>query len=210
MVGCFLLFPISIFSSFSSLTLTLTPNNLYQRKGMTWSTPIPTSSKPYWTNFTSCTSKVRSILFTIHCSMLFIPSNISMYVPVKKPREQVADAEALLDFTRTLVGSVKSLVNEGITPSHFVSSLLKYYHQPSFNWQKLGLAVSPFFPTVVNGSSTMYVTLLITTSLLANHYYIPFILTLLSTFKAWSNGKSTQATQSTRPREKKCWPYYNC
>lgn len=147
--------------------------------------------------------------------MLFIPSNIInifMYVPVKKPREQVADAEALLDFTRTLVGSVKSLVNEGITPSHFVSSLLKYYHQPSFNWQKLGLAVSPFFLTV-NGSSTMYVTLLITTSLLANHYYIPSFLPcvlLLSTFKAWSNGKSTQATQSTRPREKKCWPYYNC
>ncbi|XP_057427616.1 non-structural maintenance of chromosomes element 4 homolog A-like [Lotus japonicus] len=78
-----------------------------------------------------------------------------LHEQVKKPREQVADAEALLDFTRTLVGSVKSLVNEGITPSHFVSSLLKYYHQPSFNWQKLGLAVSPFFPTVVNGSSTM-------------------------------------------------------
>ncbi|GAU12064.1 hypothetical protein TSUD_00300 [Trifolium subterraneum] len=69
---------------------------------------------------------------------------------VKRPREQVADAEALLDLTRTLLGSVKSLVNEGVTPSQFVSSLLKHYAHPpntSINWQKLGIAVSPIFLT---------------------------------------------------------------
>ncbi|TKY50552.1 Non-structural maintenance of chromosomes element 4-like A [Spatholobus suberectus] len=77
---------------------------------------------------------------------------------VEKPREQVADAEALLDLTRTLVGSVRSLANEGVTPSQFVSSLLIHYGhgqgQDSINWQKLGLAVSPIFLSV-HGSSTM-------------------------------------------------------
>ncbi|XP_020239982.1 non-structural maintenance of chromosomes element 4 homolog A [Cajanus cajan] len=75
---------------------------------------------------------------------------------VEKPREQVADAEALLDLTRTLVGSVRSLANEGVTPSQFVSSLLIHYGQAqdSIDWQKLGLAVSPIFLSV-HGSSTM-------------------------------------------------------
>ncbi|WVY92483.1 hypothetical protein V8G54_031571 [Vigna mungo] len=77
---------------------------------------------------------------------------------VEKPREQVADAEALLDLTRTVVGSVRSLANEGVTPSQFVSSLLIRYGQgqgqDSIDWQKLGIAVSPIFLSV-HGSSTM-------------------------------------------------------
>ncbi|KAK7343224.1 hypothetical protein VNO77_11808 [Canavalia gladiata] len=80
-----------------------------------------------------------------------------LHEQVEKPREQVADAEALLDLTRTLVGSVRSLTNEGVTPSHFVTSLLKHYAQGpqnSINWNKLGLAVSPIFLSV-HGSSTM-------------------------------------------------------
>lgn len=78
---------------------------------------------------------------------------------VKKPREQVADAEALLDLTRSLVGSVKSLVNEGVTPSQFVSSLIQRYApspNSSIDWQKLGTSVSSVFLTV-HGSSTMLV-----------------------------------------------------
>jgi hypothetical protein len=82
-----------------------------------------------------------------------------LHEQVKKPREQVADAEALLDLTRTLVGSVKSLVNEGVTPSQFVSSLLKHYARGSntsidIDWHQLGISVSPIFLTV-HGSSTM-------------------------------------------------------
>ena len=81
---------------------------------------------------------------------------------VQKPREQVADAEALLDLTRTLVGSVRSLVSEGITPAEFVGCLLKEYGQStiqdgsqnSIDWRKLGLAVSPIFMKV-QGCCTM-------------------------------------------------------
>ncbi|KAK7255515.1 hypothetical protein RIF29_28928 [Crotalaria pallida] len=38
-------------------------------------------------------------------------------------------AEALLDLTRTLVGSVKSMLNEGVTPAQFAGCLLKDYGQ---------------------------------------------------------------------------------
>lgn len=46
---------------------------------------------------------------------------------MQKPREQVADAEALLDITNTLVTFVKAHSNEGITPSDFVNCLLKNF-----------------------------------------------------------------------------------
>ncbi|KAK7390706.1 hypothetical protein VNO78_18729 [Psophocarpus tetragonolobus] len=79
-----------------------------------------------------------------------------LHEQVEKPREQVADAEALLDLTRTLAGSVRSLANEGVTPSQFVSSLLLRYAHPSnsIHWHKLGLALSPIFLSVP-GSCTM-------------------------------------------------------
>ncbi|PSR84549.1 Non-structural maintenance of chromosomes element 4 B like [Actinidia chinensis var. chinensis] len=44
---------------------------------------------------------------------------------VQKPREQVADAEALLDITSTLVSSVKGHSKDGITPSDFVNCLMR-------------------------------------------------------------------------------------
>ena len=48
---------------------------------------------------------------------------------VQRPREQIADAEALLDITTTLVKSVRSHSSEGITPSDFVTALLKKFGQ---------------------------------------------------------------------------------
>ncbi|XP_057484920.1 non-structural maintenance of chromosomes element 4 homolog A-like [Actinidia eriantha] len=49
----------------------------------------------------------------------------SLHQLVQKPREQVADAEALLDITNTLVSYVKGHSKDGITPSDFVNCLLR-------------------------------------------------------------------------------------
>ncbi|XP_054821953.1 non-structural maintenance of chromosomes element 4 homolog A [Prosopis cineraria] len=85
---------------------------------------------------------------------------------VQKPREQVADAEALLDLATTLVGSVKSLLSDGATPSEFVSCMINEFGQSnrglsseespqnSINWKDVGLAVSPIFMKV-HGCCTM-------------------------------------------------------
>ncbi|KAG8657799.1 hypothetical protein MANES_03G090428v8 [Manihot esculenta] len=84
---------------------------------------------------------------------------------VQKPREQVADAEALLGLTSTLVSSVKSQSNEGITAADFVSCVLSQFGQSNrtldeenlsslIKWKEIGLAVSPIFRKC-NGFNTM-------------------------------------------------------
>lgn len=81
----------------------------------------------------------------------------SLHQLVQKPREQVADAEALLDITNTLVTSVKAQSNEGVTAGDFVSSLLKGFgrlgggsdgtdgSRNAVKWKKLGIVVSHVF-----------------------------------------------------------------
>ncbi|KAF4374523.1 hypothetical protein F8388_016074 [Cannabis sativa] len=77
----------------------------------------------------------------------------SLHQLVQKPREQVADAEALLDITSTLMSSVKAHGIHGITPSTFVSSLLMEFgrsgtmeEQVSLTfWKDVGVAVSDVF-----------------------------------------------------------------
>ncbi|GER52475.1 non-structural maintenance of chromosome element [Striga asiatica] len=81
----------------------------------------------------------------------------SLHQLVQKPREQVADAEALFDITNTLVTSVKAFNNEGVTPSDFVSCLLREFTQdgrPSSSqnegrslicWKDIGQVVSHVF-----------------------------------------------------------------
>ncbi|KAJ0961696.1 hypothetical protein J5N97_000015 [Dioscorea zingiberensis] len=77
----------------------------------------------------------------------------SLHQFVQKPREQVADAEALLDIANTLVTSVKSQINDGLTPSNFVTALLRNYGQQvrnaslgnaqnTISWADVGLSVS--------------------------------------------------------------------
>ncbi|GJX65670.1 non-structural maintenance of chromosomes element 4 homolog A [Tanacetum coccineum] len=78
-------------------------------------------------------------------------------ISVQKPREQVADAEALLDITNTLVTSVKAQSNEGVTAGDFVSSLLKGFgrlgggndgtdgSRNAVKWKNLGIVVSHVF-----------------------------------------------------------------
>ena len=77
----------------------------------------------------------------------------SLHEQVQRPREQVADAEALLDITTTLVKSVRSQSSEGITPSDFVTALLKKFGQQatldsepvSLRWADVGLSASHVF-----------------------------------------------------------------
>lgn len=86
---------------------------------------------------------------------------------VQKPREQVTDAEALLDIANTLVSSVQSQSNAGVTPTDFVSCLISEFGQSngrrlasqentqiSINWEDIGLAISPFLSTC-HGCCTM-------------------------------------------------------
>ncbi|KAE8778893.1 non-structural maintenance of chromosomes element 4a [Hordeum vulgare] len=77
----------------------------------------------------------------------------SLHEQVQRPREQVADAEALLDITTTFVKSVRSQSSEGITPSDFVTALLKKFGQQatldsepvSLRWVDVGLSASHVF-----------------------------------------------------------------
>ncbi|KAG0475552.1 hypothetical protein HPP92_015238 [Vanilla planifolia] len=84
---------------------------------------------------------------------------------VKKPREQVADAETLLDIAKTLVSSVRSESTEGVTPSDFVTAILKNFShvehreqddnsQNVVSWEKIGISLSHIFQAV-SGCCTM-------------------------------------------------------
>lgn len=76
---------------------------------------------------------------------------------MQKPREQVADAEALLDIANTLMTSVKAQSSEGVTAGDFVSCLLKNFGQlgggndgsdqsrNSVRWKDVGSVVSRVF-----------------------------------------------------------------
>jgi hypothetical protein len=75
---------------------------------------------------------------------------------VQKPREQIADAEALLGITTSLGASVRSHSALGITPSDLVAGLLKKFGTPadvygegaSLRWRDVGLAASHVFMRV--------------------------------------------------------------
>ncbi|KAL3828147.1 hypothetical protein ACJIZ3_016949 [Penstemon smallii] len=80
----------------------------------------------------------------------------NMHQHVSKPREQVADAETLLGLATSLAACVKALTAGGVTPSEFVSSLIKQFGQrksmkglskdsPNIKWLDIGLHVSTIF-----------------------------------------------------------------
>lgn len=88
-------------------------------------------------------------------------------ISVTKPREQVADALALLDITKSLVVSVKAQANGGLTPSAFVTHIIKEFggqggiststkdcNRNSIAWKDIGVAVSNIFGGAY-GCSTM-------------------------------------------------------
>lgn len=81
---------------------------------------------------------------------------------VQRPREQIADAEALLDIATSLVTSVRSQSALEIMPSDFVAGLLKMFGKQggaddevaSLSWGGVGLAASHVF-IAVPGYCTM-------------------------------------------------------
>uniref|UniRef100_A0ACD6AGW5 Uncharacterized protein n=1 Tax=Avena sativa TaxID=4498 RepID=A0ACD6AGW5_AVESA len=86
----------------------------------------------------------------------------SLHKLVQKPREQIADAEALLDIATSLAGAVRSQSALGITPSDLVAGLLKKFgtradangEGVSLRWAELGFATSHVF-MAVPGCGTM-------------------------------------------------------
>ncbi|KAJ0028675.1 hypothetical protein Pint_36445 [Pistacia integerrima] len=92
--------------------------------------------------------------------------SVKSRINVQKPREQIADAEALLDITSTMVACVQVENNGGIIISDFVSSLLRDFGQQSgpsstakagcasIAWADVGVVVSDAFRNSC-GCSTM-------------------------------------------------------
>ncbi|KAH9302472.1 hypothetical protein KI387_014055, partial [Taxus chinensis] len=92
----------------------------------------------------------------------------SLHNLVQKPREQVADAEALFDITATLFATVKRSQNsDGVTSADFISSILTNFSgqangsqplvgndQLLISWGKLGCLASSVFQDA-SGISTM-------------------------------------------------------
>lgn len=114
---------------------------------------------------------------------------VNFVLSVQKPREQVADAEALLDITSTLMTSVKAQCNEGMTPSEYVACIVRDFGiegGASIDWKKIGLDV-PYAFKRAPGCCTMYVYMCFFILL-----YL-FVLTAItelfgaSFFKAWAN-----------------------
>ncbi|CAA7397981.1 unnamed protein product [Spirodela intermedia] len=79
----------------------------------------------------------------------------ALHQQVKKPREQIADAEALLNITSTLVTTIRSHGNDGLTPSDFVRAMLRKFGQQGGTgsegacshafWKDVGSAVAHVF-----------------------------------------------------------------
>lgn len=96
----------------------------------------------------------------------FIEEVDSLHQLVQKPREQIADAEALFDITNTLVISVKAYNSDGVTPSEFVSCLLRDFGQEGgssssqnelrslVRWEDIGEVASHVFRSA-HGCRTM-------------------------------------------------------
>ncbi|TXG73165.1 hypothetical protein EZV62_001744 [Acer yangbiense] len=90
----------------------------------------------------------------------------NLHQHVQKPREQVADAEALLEVASTLVTSAQSQSNEGVTPADFINGLITKFAKTnrrlasqgdahaSVDWNKIGLMVLPAL-SICYGCCTM-------------------------------------------------------
>ncbi|KAH0721001.1 hypothetical protein KY290_006286 [Solanum tuberosum] len=116
--------------------------------------------RSHYLNFKNRISDERDNISTVDSDRFksIIEEVERLHQQVQKPREQVADAEALLDITNTLVTTVKAHSNGGVTPSDFVSCLLRDFGQEggssrrteedgnsAVHWYNVGRAVSHVF-----------------------------------------------------------------
>ncbi|CAN4118422.1 unnamed protein product [Withania somnifera] len=115
--------------------------------------------RSHYLNFKSRISDERDNISTVDSDRFksIIEEVERLHQQVQKPREQVADAEALLDITTMLVTTVKVHSDGGVTPSDFVSCLLRDFgheggssRRPeedgnSIHWKDIGRAVSHVF-----------------------------------------------------------------
>ncbi|PHT93664.1 hypothetical protein T459_01546 [Capsicum annuum] len=118
---------------------------IQDRVKVAYTSPFPEPTRYY--------SGYDVVVVDIYVVVVLLSMKGGLGVPVKKPREQVADAEALFDLTRTLVTSVRSHNTDGITPYMFISSLLRVYGSRSakrhsrnantLHWKKIRHVVSP-------------------------------------------------------------------
>ncbi|XP_015160090.1 non-structural maintenance of chromosomes element 4 homolog A-like [Solanum tuberosum] len=117
-------------------------------------------------------SLIRTIVDETRCELgaagsnkfnIVLNSVQDLYLNVKRPREQVADAEALLGLTNTVVESLQLRPNCSISPSIFISWLLQVYglrkgrsknamehfiigkSLKTVNWEKIGADASLVF-----------------------------------------------------------------
>uniref|UniRef100_A0A803KLZ2 Non-structural maintenance of chromosomes element 4 n=1 Tax=Chenopodium quinoa TaxID=63459 RepID=A0A803KLZ2_CHEQI len=85
-------------------------------------------------------------------------------IHVSTTREQVTDAETLLDMANTLVTTARSYSKDGLTPSDFMTSLVRKFgvadgskvekDRASIKWDAIGVLVCPIFKNA-QGCSTM-------------------------------------------------------
>ncbi|WMV52876.1 hypothetical protein MTR67_046261 [Solanum verrucosum] len=115
--------------------------------------------RSHYLNFKNRISDERDNISTVDSDRFksIIEEVERLHQQVQKPREQVADAEALLDITNTLVTTVKAHSDGGVTPSDFVSCLLRDFCQEggssrrteedgnSVHWYNVGRVVSHVF-----------------------------------------------------------------
>lgn len=99
---------------------------------------------------------------SLHPSYLL---SLMLQSAVKKPREQIADAEAVLDVTRCFVDCLKGARRKtGVSPATFVGHIIRRFSlatadrnddaPAAIDWGRLGIAGCGFF-NVAPGLGTM-------------------------------------------------------
>jgi len=116
---------------------------------------IPTLGNGNSELFSESSSVWSSSHFRIHIAAFTDLVILSLFA-VQKPREQIADAEAVMNLTNSFLGSVKASNRKtGTSPAAYVGAILATFGKRTastddeapveIDWGKLGLAAIGFF-----------------------------------------------------------------